>query len=282
MKKQVYPPPLDIETALTIIDRFLVSEMRKAGRKRLVVGMSGGVDSALSAALAVRALGKENLVAVKMPYKSSSPLSEKHAGLMIDKLCVESVRVDITPMVDGYFEREGKPPLSPFAKGGELQDNVRRGNFMARMRMAVLYDLSAKLDALVLGTGNRSEWLLGYTTLYGDSACALNPIGGLYKTQVYQLAAFAGVPEEIISKPPSADLWPGQNDEGDMGLLYSDADAVFYLSVDEGRAPREVSDILGMPFQKVENILKRMENMEFKRRLPPVAAMPSPQGKNED
>ena len=270
MKKQVYPPPLDIETALTIIDRFLVSEMRKAGRKRLVVGMSGGVDSALSAVLAVRALGKENLVAVKMPYKSSSPLSEKHAGLMIDKLGVESVRVDITPMVDAYFASE------PAA------DAVRKGNFMARMRMAVLYDLSAKLDALVLGTGNRSEWLLGYTTLYGDSACALNPIGGLYKTQVYQLAAFAGVPEEIISKPPSADLWPGQNDEGDMGLLYSDADAVFYLAVDEDRAPREVSDILGMPFQKVENILKRMENMEFKRRLPPVAAMPFPPGKNED
>lgn len=270
MEKQVYPPPLDIETALTIIDRFLVSEMRKAGRKGLVVGMSGGVDSALSAALAVRALGKENLVAVKMPYKSSSPLSEKHAGLMIDKLGVESVRVDITPMVDAYFASE------PAA------DAVRKGNFMARMRMAVLYDLSAKLDALVLGTGNRSEWLLGYTTLYGDSACALNPIGGLYKTQVYQLAAFEGVPEEIILKPPSADLWPGQNDEGDMGLLYSDADAVFYLSVDEGRAPREVSDILGMPFQKVENILKRMENMEFKRRLPPVAAMPFPPGKNED
>jgi len=270
MEKQVYPPPLDIETALTIIDRFLVSEMRKAGRKGLVVGMSGGVDSALSAALAVRALGKENLVAVKMPYKSSSPLSEKHAGLIIDKLGVESVRVDITPMVDAYFASE------PAA------DAVRKGNFMARMRMAVLYDLSAKLDALVLGTGNRSEWLLGYTTLYGDSACALNPIGGLYKTQVYQLAAFEGVPEEIILKPPSADLWPGQNDEGDMGLLYSDADAVFYLSVDEGRAPREVSDILGMPFQKVENILKRMENMEFKRRLPPVAAMPFPPGKNED
>ncbi len=267
MKKHDYPPPLDIKMALTIIDRFLVSETGKTGRKRLVVGMSGGVDSALSAALAVRALGKENLLAVKMPYKSSNPLSEKHADTVIGKLGVESLRVDITPMVDAYFASD------PGA------NEVRKGNFMARMRMAVLYDLSAKLDALVLGTGNRSEWLLGYTTLYGDSACALNPIGGLYKTQVYQLAMFMGIPDEIISKAPSADLWPDQTDEGDMGILYSEADAVFYLAVDEKRSSSEVSYMLKMPVEKVELILERMDKMDFKRRLPPVAGMPSPAGR---
>ena len=270
MKGHNYPPPLDIETTLTITSRFLVAETARAGRSKLVVGMSGGVDCALSAALAVRTLGNESLVAVKMPYKSSNPLSEKHADMVIRKLGVESLRVEITPMVDAYFASD------PGA------NEIRKGNFMARMRMAVLYDLSAKLDALVLGTGNRSEWLLGYTTLYGDSACALNPIGGLFKTQVYQLAEFLRIPREILSKPPSADLWPDQTDEGDMGILYSEADAVFYLAMDEKRSPGEVSEVLGIPLNKVNDILERMDNTAFKRRLPPVAAMPFTKRKDED
>lgn len=256
MKKHSYPPPLDIETAVRITDGFLVSETGKAGRHKLIVGMSGGIDSAVSSALAVRALGRENLVAVKMPYKSSNPLSEKHADLVIEKLGVKSLRVDITPMVNRYFKDE------PDA------DNIRRGNFMARTRMAVLFDLSAKLDALVLGTGNKSEWLLGYTTLYGDSACALNPICDLYKTQVYEMAMFLGIPEEIIIKPPSADLWPSQTDEGDMGILYSEADAVLYLAVDRKVSPDDIPAKLGMTGEKVSNILDRMDKMAFKRRLP--------------
>lgn len=270
MKKHSYPPPLDIETAVRMTDGFLASETHKTGRHKLVVGMSGGVDSAVAAALTVRALGREGLVAVKMPFKSSNPMSEKHADLVIEKLGVKSLRVNITPMVNRYFKDEPEA------------DNIRKGNFMARTRMAVLFDLSAKLDALVLGTGNKSEWLLGYTTLYGDSACALNPICDLYKTQVYQLAMFLGIPEEIIMKPPSADLWPSQTDEGDMGILYAEADAVLYLAVDRKIARDEIAAKLGMDEEKVSNILERMENMAFKRRLPLFPKMPYGGRKHEN
>jgi len=270
MKMHDYPPPLDIETAVRITDGFLTAETGKAGKERLVVGISGGVDSAVSAALAVRSLGKEALIAVKMPYKSSNPLSEKHADLLIEKLGVKCERVDITAIVDAYFA--GDPDAG----------QVRRGNFMARARMSVLYDFSAKYDALVLGTGNKSEWLLGYTTLYGDSACALDPIGDLYKTQVYQLAKFLGIPDEIISKPPSADLWPSQTDEGDMGILYADADAVLYLAVDRGMKSDAISAKLGLPMETVTRIISRMEKMDFKRRLPLFAGMPTGAPKNEN
>jgi NAD+ synthase len=287
METANFPLPLGMEPALEIINRFLVEELGRARKDKLVVGLSGGVDSALSAVLAVRALGKDNLLAVKMPYKTSNPLSEEHAGLLIKKFDLQSMRVDITPIVDGYFEREENPPeivgaalVAAHNRAGTSpaptsdSDNVQRGNFMARARMAVLFDLSAKINGLVLGTGNKTEWLLGYTTLYGDSACGLNPIGDLYKTQVFQMARYLGIPDEIVSKPPSADLWPGQTDEGDMGILYSEADAVLCLVVDESHTQEETADILEIPLEKVKRICGIMEKTAFKRRLPFVAKMP--------
>jgi NAD+ synthase len=268
MTRLNYPPPVDPLTALRITDLFIKDEIDKAGKEKLVVGLSGGVDSALSAVLAARAIGADRLVAVKMPYRTSNPASGTHADLLIEKFGLRSLKVEISPMVDAYFE-----------SGGDA-DAVRRGNFMARVRMAVLFDLSAKHNALVLGTGNKSEALMGYTTLYGDSACGLNPIGDLYKTQVFELARFLEIPEEIVSKAPSADLWPGQTDEGEMGILYSEADAILFLLVDENLGREETARILKIPVEKVEKVWDKVEKSRFKRKLPNVAVMPLPLSKS--
>ena len=193
---------LEINTDLTrqILTSFIHTEIHKAGFSRAVIGLSGGIDSALSCMLAAEALGPENVLALRMPYKDSSPDSMEHAQLIIELSGVQELTVPITEIVDTYFDQ--------FPEANK----IRRGNLMARTRMMVLYDQSADFDGLVVGTGNKTEILLGYTTLYGDSACALNPLGDLYKTQVRQLATAIGVPEVIIAKPPSADLWVGQTD----------------------------------------------------------------------
>ena len=203
-----------------LLTAFISNEVRKVGIERVVVGLSGGVDSAVSAMLAAEALGGDNVLAIKMPYRTSSAESLLHADGVIARARIQALQVEITPQVDAYFDR------FPDA------DNMRRGNKMARERMTILYDHSARWKALVLGTSNKTELLLGYGTLYGDMASAVNPLGDLYKTQIWALAEAIGVPEAIIRKQPSADLWTGQTDEAELGFGYRDVDQLLYLIVD--------------------------------------------------
>ncbi|MGA9752380.1 MAG: NAD+ synthase [Acidobacteriota bacterium] len=257
---QPIPPPVNPELALAMIDRFLQEELGKTGLTGFVIGLSGGVDSALACALAVHAVGPERVLAVKMPYRTSAPQSEADADLLIGRFGIRSERVDISALVDAHFE-------------GDLGASaLRRGNFMARMRMAVLFDRSSMDRALVLGTSNKTELLLGYGTWYGDMASSLNPIGDLYKSQVWQLARHLALPESVLAKPPSADLWPGQTDEGEMGLSYAEADAILYLLVDERCTAQEVAG-RGHSQAVVAKILTMVQRSQFKRRLPIIAKL---------
>ncbi|MDX1600559.1 MAG: NAD+ synthase, partial [Anaerolineales bacterium] len=246
------------DLAQTILTDFIRQELGRHGFEKAVVGVSGGVDSSLACYLSAAALGPENVLAVRMPYKSSSDESMEHAGLIIDDLGVQQLDVEITDMVD---------PL--FARFDEM-DRVRRGNVMARARMIVLYDQSVDFGGLVVGTGNKTEILLGYTTLYGDSACALNPNGDLYKTQIRQLARAIGVPEAIVEKPPSADLWVGQTDEGELGFTYEEVDRLLYLWVDE-RYTREGCVHAGFDETFVDEVIRMVRRNQFKRVQPPIA-----------
>ncbi|MDT8898168.1 MAG: NAD+ synthase [Thermanaerothrix sp.] len=251
---------LTINTDLVrkILTSFIRSEITRMGFERAVVGLSGGIDSALSCYLAAEALGPQNVLAVRMPYRTSSPDSLEDAQKVIDALGVQSVTIPITEMVEPLFERF--PDM----------DAVRRGNIMARARMIVLYDQSAAFRGLVVGTSNKTEILLGYTTLYGDSACAINPLGDLYKTQVRQLARAMGVPESILTKPPSADLWKGQTDEGELGFTYAEVDRLLYLLVDERYSPEECVDA-GFAPEFVYQVMERIRRNQFKR-MPPIIA----------
>ena len=251
---------LSTDLARTILTGFIHSEISRAGFAHAVVGLSGGVDSALSCYLAAEALGPQNVLAVRMPYKSSSPDSLEHAQLVIDTLGVQSLTVPITEMADPLFEHF--PDANP----------VRRGNVMARLRMIVLYDQSEAFRGLVVGTGNKTEILLGYTTLYGDAACALNPLGDLYKTQVRQLSRAVGVPEVIVAKPPSADLWLGQTDEGELGFTYAEVDQLLYLLVDQRYSPEECVAV-GFAEKFVRAVVERVRRNHFKRVLPPIAKL---------
>ena len=254
------PPKVNPKIALAMIDRFLQEELVKTGLTGFVLGLSGGVDSALACALAAHALGPGKVLAVKMPFRTSSPSSEADADAVISQLGVRSERVDITPMVEAYFQ--GLPESPP----------LRWGNFMARVRMAVLFDRSARERALVLGTSNKTELLLGYGTWYGDTASSLNPIGDLYKAQVWQMARHLGLPEQVVSKAPSADLWPDQTDEGEMGITYAEADAILYLLVD-GRYTVEEVAAAGHPLDRVQKVLAMVEGSQYKRRLPIIAKL---------
>lgn len=251
---------LHIDPNLTrrILTDFIRSEITRAGFSRAVIGLSGGIDSALACALAAEALGPQNVLAIRMPYKTSSPESLEHAQMVIEQTGVQHKTVDITPMADGFIALD--PEMPP----------LRRGNIMARCRMIVLYDHSAAFGGLVVGTGNKTEILLGYSTLYGDSACALNPLGDLYKTQVRQLARAMGLPEVIINKPPSADLWQGQTDEGELGFTYAEADDLLYWLVDERYTPQECIE-KGFSPQLVQAVVRRIQRNQFKRVLPPIA-----------
>jgi NAD+ synthase len=255
-------PPLSLtintDLARRILTAFLRDEVQRTGLTRAVVGLSGGVDSALACFLVVEALGPENVLAVRMPYKTSSADSRAHAQLVIDQLGVQNEAFEITPMVEPLLTTI--PP----------EDSKRRGNVMARARMIVLYDRSAATRGLVIGTGNKTEILLGYTTLFGDAASALNPLGDLYKTQVRQLSRAVGVPAPIIDKTPSADLWPGQTDEGEMGLTYERVDQLLYLLVDQRYRPEECIEA-GFEPEFVERVLKMMRQNQFKR-MPPIIA----------
>jgi NAD+ synthase len=253
---------LEIHTDLArqILVDFIRTEIQRTGFHRAVVGVSGGLDSSVSCTLAAEALGPTNVLAVRMPYKTSSPESLEHAHQIVEATGVEEVTLPITEMVDAYFAR------FPDA------DTVRRGNAMARARMIVLYDQSAATDGLVVGTGNKTEILLGYTTLFGDAACAINPLGDLYKTQVRQLARALGLPEVILAKPPSAELWLGQTDEGELGFTYAEVDRLLLLLVD-GRYTPEACVEQGFERRFVEKVVERVRRNQFKRMSPPIAKL---------
>jgi NAD+ synthase len=255
-------PEIDLsinpDLARKILSGFIKSEITRAGFKRAVVGLSGGIDSALSCVLAAEALGPENVLAVRMPYKTSSAESLEHAQLVIEQFQVRSDTIEITDMVDPLIARD--PEMS----------KLRKGNIMARARMIVLYDQSEAFNGLVVGTGNKTEILLGYSTLWGDSASALNPIGDLYKTQVRQLSRALNIQSAIVDKPPSADLWAGQTDEDELGFTYEDVDKLFYLLIDQRYSPGECVEA-GFAEVFVERVVKRIRNTQFKRMLPPIA-----------
>lgn len=253
---------LTINTDLvrTILTGFIRSEITRVGFERAVIGLSGGLDSALSCFLAAEALGPENVLAVRMPYRTSAQDSLEHAQMVIDALGVRSLTVSISEMADPLFERF--PDIS----------SMRRGNVMARLRMIVLYDQSEAFKGLVVGTSNKTEMLLGYTTLFGDSACALNPLGDLYKTQVRQLARAVGVPEAIVAKPPSADLWVGQTDEDELGFTYAEVDRLLYLLIDERYQPHECV-AAGFDEAFVAAVVERVRRFHFKRVMPSIAKL---------
>jgi NAD+ synthase len=239
---------------------FLKNETLRAGIKKAVIGLSGGIDSTVSAYLTVKALGKENVSCVLMPYKTSSKESITDAEVVAQELEVKYKIVEISDMVDSFVRKINDSGMS----------GVRKGNIMARVRMIVLYDESAKENGLVIGTGNKTEILLGYTTLFGDSACALNPLGSLYKTQVFEMARHLGVPKQIIEKKPSADLWTGQTDEGEMGLLYAEVDEYLYHKVDENKSLEELIK-LGYKEEYIEKVDNMISKNRFKS-LPSVVA----------
>ncbi|MEO6865941.1 MAG: NAD+ synthase [Gemmatimonadaceae bacterium] len=255
------PPPLalDCELATEWLVAFLRAEFKRRGFEKAVVGMSGGVDSAVTGFLCARALGAENTIAVRMPYRTSSPQSLEHAKLVIDALGLTERTLDISPAVDGYFVNE------PDA------DASRRGNVMARMRMIVLFDLSAKHRALPVGTGNKTERLFGYFTWHADDSPPINPLGDLFKTQVWELARFLGVPDVIINKPASADLIQGQTDEGDFGISYAKADDILNWLL-TGYTTNEII-AHGFAATDVEIVRKRLGSTHWKRKLPTVAML---------
>lgn len=259
MKPRQMRDRLTIETEVTqlVLTRFLSNEITKTGFTRAVLGVSGGIDSALSCYLAVAALGKENVLALRLPYRASSSESLDHAQLVIDALGISSETVDITGMVDGVTAVS--PHITPH----------RLGNVMARARMIVIYDRSAAWNALVVGTSNKTELLLGYGTIFGDLASAVNPIGDLYKTQVRQLAQAVGVPTPILDKAPSADLIPGQTDEGDLGFTYEEVDKLLYLMVDE-RYSLEEAVAVGFKLEFVKKVTQMIRRAHYKRLLPVI------------
>ncbi len=238
--------------------KFIQEQVKNAGFKKVILGLSGGIDSALVAYLAVKALGKENVIAIKMPYKTSSQESIEHANLVLKDLGLEDRTIEITPMVDAYFTNQAEA------------SSLRRGNYMARTRMTVLFDQSALENALVIGTSNKTEILLGYGTLFGDMACSFNPIGDIYKKDVWSLSRYMGVPKEIIEKQPSADLWAGQTDEQELGLSYKAADEILERLVDKKQSLEEIV-AEGYEEAVVSKVVQKVKASVYKRKLNPIA-----------
>ncbi len=249
--------PAFVERVLTL---FIKQELSKFGFQKGIVGLSGGIDSSVCAYLAARALGPRNVIALLMPYRESPQTEMRDARDVVSRLRLRSRLVDISPMVDAYFAEFPTP------------NKVLRGNKMARERMSILYDFSAREKALILGTSNKTELLIGYGTIHGDMASAINPLGDLYKTQVRQVGKHLGIPDRILRKVPTAGLWPGQTDEGELGLNYGEIDAILYRLVDM-RLPQEEVVAAGFEKAKVAKIAGMIKNSEFKRKLPPIAKL---------
>lgn len=252
---------IDVEEVAGDLAAFIARRVERAGASGGVLGLSGGLDSAIVAFLAVRALGPDRVWPFFLPYRSSSAASSKGAKLVARKLGLSATVMDITPQIDAYFRDIGD------------QTPLRLGNKAARERMSILYDHAKAKGGLVLGTGNRTERLLGYTTLWGDMACDLAPIGGLLKTQTRALATALGVPQTIIGRPPSADLWPGQTDEGELGISYETADALLHLMVDRRLSEGDIV-ALGYDRTDVHRVRHLMRGSAYKRRLPPTPPIP--------
>ncbi len=251
---------INTDVAHQILTGFIKSEVTRVGYSRAVINLSGGLDSAIACVLAVDALGADNILALRLPYRTSSPDSLEHAQLLIDTFKIKSETIDITEMVDSLIKRD--PAIS----------NMRKGNIMARARMIVLYDQTEVFKGLPIGTSNKTEILLGYSTLWGDMASAINPIGDLYKTQVRQLAWAINVPAPIIDKPPSADLWEGQTDENELGFTYEEVDKLLYLLVDQRYSPQECIEE-GFNDKFVNSVITRIRRNQFKRMMPPIAKL---------
>jgi NAD+ synthase len=254
------PLALDEPLVERILVGFLCNEVRRVGFERMVVGLSGGIDSTLSTYLAARALGPENVCGVRMPYSTSSQETMDHAALVARELGIRIMTIPIAAQIDAYYAQ--------FPDASRL----RRANKMARERMTILYDQSAAQSALVLGTSNKTELLLGYGTIFGDMASALNPIGDLYKTQVWSLAAHLGVPDVIIRKNPTADLWTGQTDEAELGFTYADVDRLLVKMVDQRARPEELI-ASGFDPAFVARIARMVQTSHYKRRLPVIAKL---------
>lgn len=252
------PLALNMRSVRSMLVQFIKDEIHNAGFTKAVIGLSGGIDSAVSTYLAVEALGAKNVLVVLMPYKTSSPESKADAEVVVKDLGVRSEIVDITPMVEPLFESQ------------KISDNLRKGNIMARQRMIVLYDYSQKEKSLVIGTSNKTESLLGYGTLFGDMACAINPLGDLYKTHIWDLAEKLSVPEKIIKKKPTADLWQGQTDEGELGFSYRTVDKLLYYMIDERRTDDELIAI-GFERSFCATVRRKVQVNQFKRRPPVIA-----------
>lgn len=249
---------LDYERVHEDLVKFIRDEVLKAGFEKAVLGLSGGVDSSLCAYLTTEALGNENVYGINMPYRFSSTDGIQYARHVASKLKIHFISIEITPMIDAYFDSFSD------------MDPIRKGNKMARERMSILYDQSARFKALVMGSSNKTEILLGYGTIYGDTACAINPLGDLYKTQVWDLSREVGVPEEIIEKTPSAELWQGQTDEGELGFSYTEVDGLLNLMIDKGLNTRELVE-RGFKEDFIERVMARIRSSGFKRRMPIVA-----------
>lgn len=254
----------DPERAKTTITRFITGKLLQSGLSGYVIGLSGGIDSALSCTLAVRAVGGDKVLGVVMPYQTSSEDSIGDALLLMEWLGIDHRKVDISPMIDAYYDRIDEA------------NRLRAGNKMARERMSVLFDIAHETGRMVLGTGNRSEICLGYTTIYGDSACSINPMGELYKTEVRALAQILGVPQPIIDKPPSADLWTGQTDEEEIGVTYEQIDKLLMRIVDDSETSMSTLEAEGFATTDISKVVSLINRNEFKRRMPEIAPLDRP------